>query len=83
LFRGVPGSALSTPLIPDGKISDVHKAYVDNLLSQRYMDYVIEVQEENVVKLSSHIRATVRVSVNYNSLRNDLGNQQVIRKFGY
>jgi hypothetical protein len=86
LFKGIPGTELNIPLIDNeneaiNKNPDYFKKFFDD---EKYKSFIISSTESsNLVKLKGTNSIFVDVKINYNSLRKDLEQYQVIRKFGY
>ena len=86
LFKGLPGTELNVPLIENendanSKFSD----YFQNLFQQgNYIKFIMSSTESaNPVQKKGNKTITLDIKINYNSLRKDLEQNQVIRKFGY
>lgn len=86
LFKGLPGTELNVPLIENendanSKFSD----YFQNLFQQgNYIKFIMSSTESaNPVQKKGNKTITLDIKINYNSLRQDLEQNQVIRKFGY
>ena len=86
LFKGLPGTELNVPLIENendanSKFSD----YFQNLFQQgNYIKFIMSSTESaNPVQKKGNKTITLDIKINYNSLRKDLEQNQVIRKVGY
>lgn len=86
LFKGLSGTELNVPLIENendanSKFSD----YFQNLFQQgNYIKFIMSSTESaNPVQKKGNKTITLDIKINYNSLRKDLEQNQVIRKFGY
>lgn len=87
LFRGIPGSQQSQPLVGTDEKSSMatHKAYFDSLLDgKRYKSYITSsIPVSQFGKDASGRKSiTLDVTINLKALRADLEQQGVIRKFG-
>lgn len=87
IFKGIPGSSVAKlPMVPDEndayqKHADYFKNLFDNGNYNTFMMYSNIVSEPNVSKKQTSV--TIDVKINYNSLRKDLEQNSIIRKFGY
>lgn len=86
LFKGLPGTELNVPLIEnenDAKLK--HAAYFKKFFDEgNYKTFMMSSTESsNLIKIKGTKKINVDLKINYNSLRKDLEQQQVIRKFGY
>lgn len=86
LFKGLPGTELKVPLIEDesdakSKHSDYFKKFFEQGNYKTFM--MSSTESSNLVKMKGTKKITVDVKINYNSLRKDLEQNQLIRKFGY
>lgn len=86
MFTGVPGTDLSMPLVGnENEAMNNHKNYFDRFFNQNA--YTAFVLNRSTVTSSKKIRggyeATVSIKVNIESLRTDLEQNEIIRKFGY
>ncbi len=86
LFKGIPGTELNVPLIEnENEAKSNHDSYFKKLLDQGfYKTFMMSSTESsNLIQIKGGKKITVDVKINYNSLRKDLEQNQVIRKFGY
>jgi hypothetical protein len=86
LFRGVPGTELNIPLIEnESEVTSRYKKYFDDLfVNGKYKTFLMSSTESsNLMKVKGTKKINVDVKINYNSLRKDLEQNQVIRRFGY
>lgn len=87
LFKGIPGSELRFPLVDDEVVSkERHKEYYENLLDKEsYRRFIIRSDENpmSLVKVKGSKKIVVHMTIDYISLRKDLEQKQIIRKFGY
>jgi hypothetical protein len=86
LFKGLPGTELNVPLVSNEyEAKNNHKAYFDNLLENgglfRYL--MVNSSDSQPIKVKGGYNTTLVLKINYNSLRKDLEQNGVIRKFGY
>ena len=86
LFRGIPGTELNIPLI-ENEIDAKSKCnnYFQKFFNERYYStFMMSATESSILmRISGLKRIKVDIKINYNSLRKDLEQNQVIRKFGY
>ena len=86
LFKGLPGTELNVPLIDNEyEATSKHRDYFQNFFEHNY--YSTFMMESSVVS-SSKIKgggamALIDLKINYNSLRKDLEQNNIIRKFGF
>jgi len=86
LFKGLPGTELNIPLIENendakSKNSEYFKKFFDQGNYRSFM--MSSTESSNLIRLKGTKKITVDVKINYNSLRKDLEQNQLIRKFGY
>lgn len=86
LFKGLPGTELNVPLIDNEndaktKHSDYFKKFFEQGIYKTFM--MSSTESSNLIKMKGTKKITVDVKINYNSLRKDLEQNQLIRKFGY
>ena len=88
LFRGLPGSPQATPLISISE-SEAKTKYSDYFTSfyknERYKTFITSSRPTSALQKNGKGKNSMYcdITVNLNSLRLDLEQQQVIRKFGY
>jgi hypothetical protein len=86
LFKGIPGTELNVPMIEnESEAKAKHNEYFNKLLDQgRYKDFMLSsVISSTLIKVNGGQQISVDVKINCNSLRKDLEQNQVIRKFGF
>jgi hypothetical protein len=86
LFKGLPGTELNVPLIEnENDAKSKHSDYFKKFFEQgNYKTFMMSSTESsNLIKMKGTKKITVDVKINYNSLRKDLEQNQLIRKFGY
>jgi hypothetical protein len=86
LFKGLPGTELNVPLIEnENAAKSKHNEYFQNLFQQgNYVKFIMSSTESaNTIRKTNNNKITLDIKINYNSLRQDLEQNQVIRKFGY
>jgi hypothetical protein len=86
LFKGLPGTDLNIPLIENendasSKYSNYLKKFFDEGNFKTFM--MSSTESSNLIKMKGIKKITVDVKINYNSLRKDLEQNQLIRKFGF
>jgi hypothetical protein len=86
LFKGIPGTELNVPLVENendakSKHADYFKRFFDGGNYKTFM--MSSTESSNLIKMKGTKKITVDVKINYNSLRKDLEQNQLIRKFGY
>jgi hypothetical protein len=86
LFKGIPGTELNVPLVDNEAEARSKKAdYVKRLLEQGYYKSFMmsSTESSNLIKVRGGKKISVDIKINYNSLRKDLEQNGVVRKFGY
>lgn len=86
IFKGIPGTELNLPLIENENEAKVkHSEYFKKFFDQAYYKVFImsSTESSNLIKMKGVKKIMVDVKINYNSLRKDLEQNQLIRKFGY
>jgi len=86
LFKGIPGTELNVPLIEnENDAKSKNNAYFKKLFDEaNYKTFMMSSTESsNLIKVKGGKKISVDVKINYNSLRKDLEQNQVIRKFGF
>jgi len=86
LFKGIPGTELNVPLIENendakSKHADYFKKFFDEGNYKTFM--MSSTESSNLIKMKGTKKIAVDVKINYNSLRKDLEQNQLIRKFGF
>ena len=85
-FKGLPGTELNVPLIEnENDAKSKHSDYFKKFFEQgNYKTFMMSSTESsNLIKMKGTKKITVDVKINYNSLRKDLEQNQLIRKFGF
>jgi hypothetical protein len=85
LFKGIPGTELNIPLVQNEyETRAKHSSYFTTLLDEgNYRTYIMSSAESSALsKAYGTKKIAVDIKINYNSLRKDLEQNQVIRKFG-
>lgn len=87
LFKGIPGTELNVPLIPNESTArKQHGDYFTNFFEKEYynMYMMSSTESSNLIKVKGGgQKIFVDIKINYVSLRRDLEQNNVIRKFGY
>jgi hypothetical protein len=87
LFKGIPGTELNLPLVPnESAAKQQHGDYFKNFFDKEYynMYMMSSTESSNLIKVKGGgNKISVDVKINYVSLRRDLEQNNVIRKFGY
>jgi hypothetical protein len=86
LFKGLPGTDLSVPLIESQSTAEAeHKNYLDRLFNEG--GYAAFIMNRNtsfpIKKIKGGYETSVILKINIQALRKDLEQNKVIRKFGY
>jgi hypothetical protein len=86
LFQGIPGTELNIPLVNnESEATAMNKDYFKKFFNELYFKkhLMSSVEASNLIPVQGGKKITVNVKINYNSLRKDLENNQLIRKFGF
>lgn len=86
LFKGIPGSELNVPLIENEiEAKSKNTYYFKKFFEEGYYKSFMmsSVESSNLIKMNGVKKISVDVKINYNSLRKDLEQNQLIRKFGF
>lgn len=86
LFKGLPGTELNLPLIENendakSKHSDYFKKFFEQGIYKTFI--MSSTESSNLIKVNGTKKISADIKINYNSLRKDLEQHQLIRKFGY
>jgi hypothetical protein len=83
LFKGIPGTDLNVPLIEnEDEVKSKHASYLKYLFDDtNYKSYIMS--SSNLIKIKKNKKISLNIKINYNSLRKNLEQNQVVRKFGY
>jgi hypothetical protein len=86
LFKGLPGTELNVPLVENESAAraanpDYFARFFDQGEYRKFM--MSSTSSSNPVNVSGGVAVELRIKINYNSLRKDLEDNQVIRKFGF
>lgn len=85
IFKGIPGTSLNVPLVANESDAKAkHSSYFDRLLNQgNYRNFMMASNESsNLINVKSGKKIAVDIKINYNSLRQDLEQNLITRKFG-
>lgn len=89
LFRGVPGSNFADPMITDPETENKFSAYFSNFFSENgnYLKYVTISNEGSIgagdrLRVGNLYKVGTIVQVNFTTLRKEMEQQGIIRKFG-
>lgn len=86
LFRGIPGTELNLPLVTNETESKSrNKDYYKGLFEEeKYKSFMMYSNESSdLIKLKGVKRISVDLKINYNSLRKDLEQNNITKKFGF
>jgi hypothetical protein len=86
LFRGIPGTEQNIPLVENEQESkSKHVKYFENFFEKGYYKTFMmsSIISSKLSKSNSGKTITLNVKININSLRKDLEQNQIIRKFGF
>jgi hypothetical protein len=86
LFMGLPGTELNVPLIEnENDAVSKHATYFKKFFDEgKYKTFMMSSTESSkLIEMKSTKKITVDIKINYNSLRKDLEQNQLIRKFGF
>ncbi len=85
IFKGIPGTELNVPMVDnEANAKAKHKDYIDKFFGGKYQEFMLtSTITSNLIAVNGGYQITVEVKINTNSLRKDLEQNQVIRKFGF
>lgn len=86
LFKGLPGTELNIPLIEnESEAKSKHVKYFRDFFDYAYYKSFTMSSTEScsLIKLKGNQKISVDIKINFNSLRKDLEQNQLIRRFGY
>ena len=86
MFRGIPGTEQNIPLVENEQESkSKHVKYFENFFEKGYYKTFMmsSIISSKLSKSNSGKTITLNVKININSLRKDLEQNQIIRKFGF
>lgn len=86
LFKGIPGTDLNVPLVAnESEAKAKYAPYFNRLLEQgNYRSFIMASNESsNLISVKGGKKISVDIKINFNSLRKDLEQNQVTRKFGF
>ena len=86
LFKGLPGTELSVPLVEnEDEAKSKNGEYFKKFFEQgNYKTFMMSSTESSdLLNVKGGKKISVDVKINYSSLRKDLEQNQVIRKFGF
>lgn len=86
LFKGLPGTQLNVPMVDNENDARSNNAsYFEKLFDQEFYKTFImsSTPSSNLVKVKGGKKIEVNLKINYNSLRIDLEQNKIIRKFGF
>ena len=85
LFRGIPGSQISSPLISlnESETKSKHKDYFKSFYTdKRYRTFIVSSNLISKGNNKGFQKAVVMIKINYKALRKDLESKSILRKFG-
>ena len=86
LFKGIPGTELNVPLIENEIVAKQNNSnYFKKFYEQNYYKSFImsSTESSNLIDLKTGKKIFVDIKINFNSLRKDLEQNNIIRKFGF
>ncbi len=86
MLFGLPGTELNVPIIENGDqmMKNKKKYFTEFFDESKYRNFVMSsIESSDLMKVKGGKKLTVDIKINYNSLRKDLEQNQIIRKFGY
>lgn len=86
LFKGIPGTELNVPLIENEIVAKQNNSnYFIKFYEQNYYKSFImsSTESSNLIDLKTGKKIFVDIKINFNSLRKDLEQNHIIRKFGF
>ena len=86
LFKGIPGTDLNVPLVEnETDAKSKNSEYFNSFLGQGfYQNFIMSsILDEAPSKVKNGMFCSVNLKINFNSLRKDLEQNNIIRKFGF
>lgn len=85
LFKGVPGSQYYLPLVEkEAESMEAHKDFYKNFFDNGgYKSFVVSTNSSPLVKVKGNKKIESDIKINVLSLRTNLEQNNIIRKFGY
>ena len=86
LFKGIPGTEFNIPLIQNEREAFTKNSnYFKKLFDEGYYKTFLmsSTESSSLIKMKGNKKIAVDIKINYNSLRKDLEQNQLIRKFGF
>jgi hypothetical protein len=83
--RGIPGSSQNTPLISyEERSTENYNKYMNDFFSSgNYKSFIVSSEIASEISEQNWYKTTVNIGINLSSLRQELEQKKVIRKFGY
>ncbi|QHI38573.1 hypothetical protein IMCC3317_39670 [Kordia antarctica] len=84
-FRGIPNTSIEKPMVGanENSLMSQHKAYFDSFFKDRYRSFVMSSYVSSPYKRRDKVfTGTNDIKINILSLKRDLEERKVIRKFG-
>jgi len=86
LFRGIPNSSIENPLVGlnESQLMAKHESYFNEFFKTRYKSFIMSTYQASPPQKKKGIVSVVRnIKINLFSLKKDLEEHGVIRKFGF
>ena len=85
MFRGIPGSSQENALIAnETDAKKKHKTFFDDFFEgKKYRTYMMASAPEGYSRKKGYTKATTNMKININSLRRNLEENNIVRKFGF
>jgi hypothetical protein len=86
LFKGLPGTELNVPLIEnENDTRSTNASYLKKFFDEgNFISFIMSSTESsNLIVMKGTKKISVDIKINYNSLRKDLEQNKIIRKFGF
>ena len=85
-FRGIPNSSVENPLIGtnESELMAKHSQYFDSFFKGKYKSFIMSIYEASPPQKKKGITSVVNdIKINILSLKKDLEEKGIIRKFGF
>ncbi|WP_196890068.1 hypothetical protein [Aureivirga sp. CE67] len=85
-FRGIPNSSIDVPLVGsnEDEMMEKHKKYFDSFFRSRYKSFIMSTYESAPSEKKNGVYSVVNdLNINIKSLKKDLEDHNIIRKFGF
>jgi len=85
-FRGIPNTSVETPLIGsnESELMNKHSKYFESFFKNRYKSFIMSISESSPSQKNKGVISVVSdIKINILSLKKDLEENGLVRKFGF